>query len=48
MDHKSLKYFITTKKLIRHQVYLAKVLLGFNFIIFYTISKDNTKANALI
>lgn len=36
------------KKLIIRQTYQVKILLKFNIIIFYTTSKDNTKANILI
>ena len=46
-DHKSLKYFITRKKLIRRQAHWVEFLFGFNFVIFYTIDKENQKANSL-
>lgn len=45
-DNKSLKYFITTKKLTRHQACWAKFLSKFNFIINYIADKNNIKANA--
>lgn len=35
IDHKSLKYFMTTKKLLRQQICWAKFFLGFNFVISY-------------
>lgn len=47
-DYKSLKYFITTKKLTRRQTCWAKFLSGFNFVISYTLGKNNGKADALI
>ena len=46
-DHKSLEYFMTTKKLTRHQTCWAKFLSRFNFIISYTVSKNNAKADIL-
>lgn len=46
-DYKSLKSFITTKKLSRRQVCEAKFLLRFNFVIFYTLGKKNRKADIL-
>ena len=46
-DHKSLEYFITIKKLTKRQVYWAKFLSGFNFVIFYTSSRKNQKADLL-
>ena len=46
-DHKSLKYFITTKKLSRRQARWAKFLSGFNFVIFYTPHRENGKADSL-
>lgn len=47
MDHKNLKYFMTTKKLIKYQIYQAKFLLNFNFVIFYIPDKKNPKKNFL-
>ena len=48
IDHKSLEYLMTTKILTRYQVCKVKFLLKLNFIIFYTMSKNNAKANTLI
>lgn len=39
---------MTIKKLTKRQAYQAKLLSKFNFIIFYTMSKDNIKINAFI
>lgn len=39
---------MTTKKLSRQQTCWAEFLLGFNFVIFYTLSKKNGKADLLI
>ena len=47
-DHKSLKYFITIKKLIRCQAHWAEFLSGFNFVISYILSKKNHKPDLLI
>lgn len=47
INYKSLEYFITTKKLIRHQTYRVKFLLEFNFIIFYILDKKKQKADLL-
>lgn len=38
---------MTTKKLLRWQVYWAKFLSRFNFVIFYILSKENIKINSL-
>ena len=46
-DHKSLEYFMFTKKLNRRQVRWAEFLAGFNFIITYRAGKQNEKADAL-
>ncbi len=46
-DHKSLKYFMTTKKLTRRQARQAEFLLRFNFVISYTPGKENQKADSL-
>ena len=46
-DHKSLEYFMTTKKLISRQIKWAKFLSEFNFVISYQSGKKNNKANAL-
>ena len=46
-DQKSLKYFMTTKKLLREQVDWAKFLSEFNFVVFYTPSRENKKAGSL-
>lgn len=42
-NYKSLKYSITTKKLMKCQAYLAQNLFSFNFIISYIPSKKNQK-----
>ena len=47
-DHKSLKYFMTTKKLTLRQVRWAEFLSEFNFVISYQSGKKNDKANALM
>ena len=44
-DHKELKYFMTTKKLIPKQANWAEFLLEFNFVISYQSGKKNNKAN---
>ena len=46
-DHKSLEYFMETKKLTRRQVRWANSLADFNFKIMYTSAKKNQKADAL-
>lgn len=46
-DHKSWKYFITTKKLTKRQACWGKFLSGFNFISYYTLSKKNQKIDSL-
>ena len=46
-DHKGLKYFMTTKKLIPRQMRWAKFLSKFNFVISYQSGKKNDKADAL-
>ena len=38
---------MTTKKPTRRQAHWAKFLFRFNFVISYTLDKDNTKTNAL-
>ena len=46
-DHKSLEYFMATKKLTRRQARWANTLSEFNFKIMYTSAKKNQKADAL-
>jgi len=46
-DHKSLEYFMTTKKLTRRQARWAELLSEFNFVITYRPGKQNEKADAL-
>ena len=46
-DHKSLEYFMTTKKLNRRQARWAEFLADFNFVITYQAGKFHTKADAL-
>lgn len=46
-DHKSLEYFMTTKKLTPRQARWVEFLSEFNFVINYQSSKKNDKANAL-
>ena len=46
-DHKSLEYFMTTKKLTKRQARWAKFLSCFNFVISYIPGKENQKANSL-
>ncbi len=48
IDHKSLKYFMITKKLNRRQTRWAKFLVEFDFKIAYQSEKNNDKANSLI
>ncbi len=47
IDHKSLKYFMTTKKLNRRQTRWAEFLAEFDFKIAYQSKKKNDKANSL-
>jgi hypothetical protein len=47
-DHKSLKYFMITKKLNRHQAKWVEFLAKFDFKIAYQSKKKNDKANSLI
>jgi transposase InsO family protein len=46
-DHKSLEYFMTTKRLTRRQARWAEFLADYNFQITYRPGKDNQKADAL-
>lgn len=46
-DHKSLEYFMTTKKLTRRQARWAEFLAGFNFQVTYRPGKQNEKADSL-
>ena len=46
IDHKSLEDFMTTKKLTRCEACWVEFLLGFSFVIFYTLGKENQKANS--
>ena len=46
-DHKSLEYFMTTKKLTRRQARWAEFLAGYNFQVTYRPRKQNDKADAL-
>ena len=46
-DHKSLEYFMETKKLTRRQARWANSLADYNFKIMYTSAKKNQKADAL-
>lgn len=46
-DHKSLEYFMTTKKLTRRQARWAEKLASYNFKIMYREGKKNDKADAL-
>ena len=46
-DHKSLEYFMETKKLTRRQARWANSLAEYNFKIMYTSAKKNQKADAL-
>ncbi len=48
IDHKSLKYFMITKKLNKKQAKWAKFLIEFDFKIAYQSEKKNDKANSLI
>ncbi len=47
IDHKSLKYFMITKKLNKRQARWAKFLVEFDFKIAYQSEKENDKANSL-
>ena len=47
-NHKSLEYFMTTKKLTPRQARWAKYLFEYNFVISYQSGKKNDKANTLI
>ncbi len=47
-DHKSLEYFMTTKKLSRRQARWAEFLSGVHFVISYIPGRENRKANFLI
>jgi hypothetical protein len=47
IDHKSLKYFMTTKKLNKRQVRWIKFLAEFDFKIVYQSKKKNDKTNSL-
>ena len=46
-DHKSLEYFMTTKRLTRRQARWAGFLASFNFVINYQTGPQNAKADAL-
>ena len=46
-DHRSLEYFMSTKKLTRRQARWAEFLSEFNFVITYRPGKKNEKADAL-
>ena len=46
-DHKNLKYFMTSKKLIRHQARWTKKLSEYNFKIMYQSKIKNTKIDVL-
>ena len=48
IDHKGLKYFMMTKKLILRQAKWAEFLSEFNFVITYQSGKKNDKTNAFI
>ena len=47
-NHKSFKYFMSTKKLTSRQVRWTEFLLEFNFVINYQNGKKNNKADALM
>ncbi len=47
MNHKNLKYFMSTKQLSHHQVHWSKFLFKFNYYIAYHFNKINDKLNAL-
>ena len=44
-DDKSLKYFMTKKKLVRRKACWAEFLSSFNFVICYTSGKKNQKVD---
>ena len=46
-DHKSLEYFMTTKKPMPRQTRWAEFLFEFNFKVTYQTGKKNDKADAL-
>ena len=46
-DHKGLKYFMTTEKLIPRQAKWVEFLFKFNFIVNYQTEKKNDKTDAL-
>ena len=46
-DHRSLEYFMSTKKLTRRQARWAEFLSEFNFVITYRLGKKNEKVEAL-
>ena len=46
-NHKSLEYFMTTKKLTPRQARWAEFLSKFNFVVIYQTGKKNEKADAL-
>jgi hypothetical protein len=48
IDHKNLKYFMSTKQLNRRQNKWAQFLTNFHFIIIYLFEKFNEKADSLI
>lgn len=48
INYKSWEYFMTIKKLTRHQAYQAKFLSRFNFIISYTTCKYNVIVDIFI
>ena len=47
-DHKSLEYFMITKKLIKRQIKWFEFLSQYNFVIMYQSDAQNVKTNALI
>jgi hypothetical protein len=47
LDHCSLEYFITTKVLTFKQACWIEFLFDFNFLIIYTLSKENAKVDIL-
>ena len=47
-DHKSLEYFMTTKKLIKRQIKWFEFLSQYNFVIMYQFDAQNVKTNVLI
>ena len=46
-DHKSLEYFMTSKKITRYQACWTKFLSKFNFIISYILDKKNQRVDLL-